>query len=239
MSSDAKAKKSRARPGFVREGWRTRIHRAFANYWLALKKNRVLPSVKDPKQAERQFETWFREFAVASRAYDEAREQLKNPIGPKIQSTILSRLETEGPQIVPPVPIGTDALFYPENPESSPIFRKLVFLKYGITFRELIHEIDLNKNPAAQRRLMAVHRDFWQVQLGRGYRDLKLKFSMDHFDLITQGLDFGLDKLTSDELAECLDEICPCAQRHSPEYLKKLRAQVKKACATLLKTKMI
>lgn len=239
MSAKTKTRKSTARPGFIREGWRARVHPAFANYWLALKKNRALPSVKDPKQTERQFESWFREFALASRAYEEAREQLKNPIGPKIQSEILKGLDTEGPPVIPPALPAQNATFYPQSPESSAIFRKLVFLKYGITFRELIHQLDIDKDPAAHRKLMAIHRDYWQVHLGRGFRDLKLKFSMDHFDLITQGLDFGLDRLNPDELAQCLDEICPCALRHSPEYLKKLRAQVKKACATLLKTRMI
>ena len=43
-------------------------------------------------------------------------------------------------------------------------------------------------------------------------------------------LNFGLDDLTSDELADCLDEICPCGQKHSPEYLKKVRTQIKRAC---------
>jgi hypothetical protein len=234
VTTDAKKRRSKARPGFIREGWRARVHPAFVEYWRSLKNNRALPNPKDKNQAQRQFETWFREFAAASADYDEARRQIKDPIGPKIQSTLLSRLETEGPSIVPPKLPSEEATIYPETPESSPLFRKLVFLKYGITFRDLIYEIDINKNPAAQRRLMAVHRDFWQVQLGRGFKDFKLKFSMDHFDFITQGLDFSLDKLTSDELAECLDEICPCGQKHSPDYLKKLRTRIKKACRGFL-----
>jgi hypothetical protein len=233
MREKTKSKKSRARPGFIREGWKVRVNPAFANYWHSLKKNRTLPKPKE-KRADCQFEAWSREFAVASQAYDEAREQIAAPVGPKIQSTLLSRLETEGPSIIPPGRVNEEARFYPENPESSPIFRKLVFLKYGITFRELIHEIDIGKKPAAHRRLMAVHRDFWQVQQGHGYQALKLKFSMDHFDLITQGFDFGLQKLTAEELAECLDEICPCDKKHSPEYLKKLRSAIKKACEYLI-----
>lgn len=221
---------SRARPGFIREGWRARVHPAFANYWLSLKKNRALPKVDDQKQSERQFEEWFRKFSAASRAYDEAREKIQNPVGPKIQSAILRRLDIEGPMIVPPSLAGQEATFYPANPESSAIFRKLVFLKHGITFRELIHQIDIEKNPTAHRKLMAIHRDFWRLLSGAVFKDFKLKFSMDHFDIITQGFDFGLDKLTPEELTDCLDEICPCSQKHSPEYLKKLRARIKQAC---------
>ncbi len=79
---------------------------------------------------------------------------------------------------------------------------------------------------------MAVHRDFWRG--GSGFHNLKLKFSLDHFQIITEGLDFGFDKLTADELADCLDEICPCDQKHSPEYLKKLRTRIKQACDLVL-----
>jgi len=63
---------------------------------------------------------------------------------------------------------------------------------------------------------------------------LKLKFKYDHFVLMVQGLDFGLDKLNELELAACLNEICPCAQRHSVEYLKKLRALIQKTCKALV-----
>ena len=64
----------------------------------------------------------------------------------------------------------------------------------------------------------------------KGPKDLKLKFNWDHFSVIIQGLDFGLDRLTAEELADCLSEICPCGQRHSLEYLKKVRTSIKQAC---------
>ena len=75
---------------------------------------------------------------------------------------------------------------------------------------------------------MAVHRDYWKYRNGANYENLKLKFS--HFGIIWQGLNFGFDALTPDELADCLDEICPCGQKHSPEYFKKLRTRIKRAC---------
>ncbi len=51
---------------------------------------------------------------------------------------------------------------------------------------------------------------------------------------MTQEFDFGLQKLTADAMAECLDEICPCDKKHSPEYLKKIRIAIKKACEYLI-----
>ena len=88
---------------------------------------------------------------------------------------------------------------YAQNPESSGVFRKLVFLKNGVTFPELIGQIDIEKRAGAYRRLNAVHRDYSRVLIGAELKDLK--FSWDHFDLLTQGLDFGLETLTPDELA--------------------------------------
>jgi hypothetical protein len=124
---------------------------------------------------------------------------------------------------------------YPENPESSGIFRILVFLKHGVTFRELIQQIDIDKNPSAHRKFMAVHRIYWRLLSGIEFKDLNLKFELDHFGIIMQGVDFGIDKLTPDELAACLDEICPCGKKkHSLEYLKKLRTRIKQACNRLL-----
>ena len=56
----------------------------------------------------------------------------------------------------------------------------------------------------ADRKHMAVHRDFWAFQTKRSL-DLKLKFNWDYFEIILHGLDFGFDKLNEDELADCLD----------------------------------
>jgi hypothetical protein len=68
---------------------------------------------------------------------------------------------------------------------------------------------------------------------GVDVRSLKLKFGWDHFRIVTQGLDFGLDELTPDELAECLNEICPCGRKkHSAEYLKKVRSLIRRVATS-------
>ena len=167
------------------------------------------------------FREWFREASAARRAFTERMSRIENPIGPKIQAAVVRKLDTEGPLIVPPAPEGQGLQLYPENPESSDFFRKIVFLKYGTTFRELVWQIDIERNEAAHRKLMAVHRDYWRLLTGSHPKDFKLKFSMDHFDILTCGIDFGLDKLTPDELADCLDEICPCSRKHSSRIPQK------------------
>jgi hypothetical protein len=124
---------------------------------------------------------------------------------------------------------------YAVNPEASSFFRDLVFLKFGMTYRELITQME--KDEGAHRKLLRVHQDFYRFRWsGNGFRNLRLKFNLDHFQLLVQGLDFGLDTLNEWELGTCFNEICPCAQRHSGEYLKKLRARAKKYCAQVFES---
>jgi hypothetical protein len=120
---------------------------------------------------------------------------------------------------------------YITNPESCSIFRTLVFLKYGLTFRELVCELE--HDPMAYEKWMRVHADYRRFRWGRPPEKLKMKFNLTHFGIIMQGLDFGLKKLNEEELAECLDEICPCSRPHSADYLKKLRAEMIRACKSL------
>lgn len=237
MTATERRRSSRARPGFVRKGWTDRVDPAFVGYWSLRKENENLPKIQDERKAQQEFDQWFKRFSGANRAFNEAVSRIKNPIGAKIQSAVVKKLDTEGPLVVPPAPPGQGAAIYPENPESSDMFRKIIFLKHGITFRELIWQVDIEKNEAAHRKLMAVHRDYWRLLSGTThYKDFKLKFSVDHLDLLTSGFDSGLDKLTPDELGDCLDEICPCEQKHSPEYLKKLRTRIRRVCERIIES---
>lgn len=233
----ARSKRSKARPGFVRSDWHGRVDPAFVAYWYAMKKNWALSMIANEKEADRKFHEWFREFAAAGRDLDEARGLIKDSLATKIHRAVIRPLDLEGPidaQLPSTGHKHEEAIIYAQNPESSTILREIVFLKYGITFRQLIHQIDIERSANAQRKLMAVHRDFWRLQSGIRFENLKLKFSYKHFKIMVDGLDFGLDSLTHDELADCLDEICPCGQKHSPEYLKKLRTRIKQACNRLL-----
>jgi hypothetical protein len=189
----------------------------------------MFQAISDPKQAEESFEKKHKEIAAASRLFEQELARIKHPIAEKVSAAVLAPLDGE---VWPwPVP-GKPGMAYVTNPEASSIFRTLVFLKHGVTFRALVQELE---NPEAHRKWMAVHRDFWRLQSGNAsYSDLKLKFKLEHFEILVQSLDFGLDKLNEWELAQCLDEICPCAQKHSTEYLKKLRNQIRKASRSLI-----
>jgi hypothetical protein len=232
MKSHRKLKATRARPGFVREDWHRRVEPAFLHYWSEKKKTHCWASVEHWNQPERKTARRGSDMAAASRELDKAAARLDSSVWGLLQSAILKPLDIElKPKDRQQSSSGSDneAIVYPQNPESSAVFRKFVFLKDGITFRELIRRVDIRKDPDAHRKLMAVHNDYWQVQTGAGFRDLRLKFSWDHFDIIASGLDFGFGRLDHYEMAECLDEMCPCGQpKHSAEYIKKLRTQIKK-----------
>lgn len=233
MKTAATWRSEKARRGFIRGQWLARVHPAFVNYWISVKKNRSLAKNKNQKDSDATFRKWLKDHGAAQRALDQAIKELANPIAPKIQ---LAVLDIEGLAAIPvhsTLNAHEGIAIYAQNPESSGVFRKLVFLKYGITFPELMERIELTKQAGAYRKLNAIHRDYSRLLLGARLEDLKLKFNWDHFDLITQGIDFGLDRLTPYELADCLDEICPCCRRHSPEYLKKLRIRITQACSRL------
>jgi hypothetical protein len=215
----AKATIAKPRFGFMRADWHQRVDPAFLRYWSDKKKSGRFPGGQRAQEL------------------DKAAAKLDSSVWGVLQSAILRPLDIELNSKNEPrrtSPGHGESIDLPENPESSPIFRKLVFLKHGITFRELIWQlsqldVDKVKRVAAHKKLMSVHRDYWRLQSGGRFTDLKLKFSFEHLDLIASGMDFGLDKLDAYELAECLDQICPCGRaKHSSAYAKKLRTWIKK-----------
>jgi hypothetical protein len=210
------------RKTFERNEWRQRVDPAFVRYWSALKRQRRVDA-NDRGGCKNAFD----EAAAASRLL--AAEQAK------IQNSNYSRV---WPEIIRPIDgeewpgSGEPGKGYAVNPEASAFFRDIVFLKFGITYRELITLAE--KDQKAHGMLLRVHRDYFRFRWsGNGFDNLRLKFNLNHFGIFVQGLDFGLDRLNEFELGSCFDEICPCAQRHSTEYLKKLRTSVKKACRRL------
>jgi hypothetical protein len=213
------------RKTFERNEWRRRVNPVFVRYWSAIKRERRVDA-HDRKECKYAHD----EVAVASRLL--ATEQSK------IQNSNYSRI---WPEIIRPLDgevwpgSGEPGKRYAVNPEASAFFRDLVFLKFGITYRELITLAENDQK--AHRMLLRVHRDYFRFRWsGNGFDNLRLKFNLNHFEIIAQGLDYGLDRLNEFELGSCLNEICPCAQRHSTEYLKKLRARMKKACGRLLES---
>jgi hypothetical protein len=100
----------------------------------------------------------------------------------------------------------------------------------ALRIHKLTWQIGTLKSPAAHRKLTAVHRDCWKMTSG-GHTDLKLEFNWDHFPTITDFLNFGFDRFTPEELADCFDEICPCGLRRQNTSRKFVQLSGKRAIA--------
>jgi hypothetical protein len=209
---------------FSRIEWRKRVDPAFTRYWAAMKMIWILSANKNSKGKDEAVRRATHEVGAASR---ELRID-PSSISTRVWPAIFAGLDGEGTFSRGDINRG-----YITSPESSPFFRQLVFFMYGITFRELMVEIE--KDPNACRKLMRIHVAFSRLQAGKGgYNHPRLKFKLTHFQVMVQGLDFGFEDLNEWELASCFDEICPCDQKHSVESMKKFRVRVKKACAHVL-----
>lgn len=216
-------------PRRLGDDWRARVNPVYARYWRAQKANRALGEIRDETKRQRAVQQW-EEMRIASRLLEEQRLASKESDFTRLSKLIFQPLDGEvWPWPARPELVGA----YAVNPESESFFRMLVFLKYGITFREMV--LALEKDPEVYRKWKLLHEDFYRLRTQRPpLRNLKLKFNLDHFQIIGEGLNFGLNKLNEWELAECLDDICPCSQRHSAQYLKKLRSQIIKACKSVI-----
>ena len=108
------------------------------------------------------------------------------------------------------------------------MFHWLCWFRYGKTAEHLVREYDSGSFKAAKQvHKLSLEYDNWRF----GKLDpnkLKFKTDVDHFDLMTAGLDLGIERLTPLELASCFDELCPCGGPHFPEHLAKLRARIAK-----------
>ncbi len=102
----------------------------------------------------------------------------------------------------------------------------LSWYKYGKTWRQLQYERNCG-NWDASKQIFAVLKDYEMWKFGKlDPNDMRFKIDRPHFNLMGFGLDFGLDKLTADELADCFDALCTCGMGHDPENLRKLKARI-------------
>jgi hypothetical protein len=217
----------------VRPPWQEQVNPALVDWWRAKKENRKLREISDEKEAEHAFH---RNFQSMNAAQYQLLHEPRRPdsIAASVWSAILSPLDGE----VCPWPISAPNIklrdSYAQNPEANSIFRTLVFLEHGITFRDLATRAETDQE--APDVLLRVHRDWYRLRWeGRSFEAMRLKFALDHFQIILDGIDYGLNKLNETELAKCLDDICPCGRwKHSAEYLKKLKLEIVKACRDLV-----
>jgi len=62
------------------------------------------------------------------------------------------------------------------------------------------------------------------------------KIDPNHWTLFEIGFDLGLNKLSSEELADCFDAVCPCGRIHDADALKKQRARFRTAIKKVART---
>ena len=77
----------------------------------------------------------------------------------------------------------------------------------------------------AHDKVQRVRDDFWRAVHARQSVE-PFKGNPDHCELLELGLNLGLKALTAEELADCLDEVCPCGESHDADALKKLRTRI-------------
>ena len=91
----------------------------------------------------------------------------------------------------------------------------LSWYKFGKTWRQLQQARSAGNWKASQQRL-AVLRDHEKWKFGKvDPNDMSFKMDRPHIILMALGLDFGLDKLTLNELTDCFDAVCACGIEQS------------------------
>jgi hypothetical protein len=109
------------------------------------------------------------------------------------------------------------------------MFHWICWFKYNKTYRRLMEEYRGGDFRAA-KQFHQLNSEFDKWRFGKtDPNKLKFKTNIDHFDLIVAGLDLGIENLTSSELADCFDVLCPCGGPHPPENLSKFRQRIVKA----------
>jgi hypothetical protein len=108
-------------------------------------------------------------------------------------------------------------------------FHWLCWFRFCKTAEQVVREYESGSLKAA-RQLHRVSMEYDEWRFGKlDPNELKFKTDVDHFDLMTSGLDLGLENLTPLELSSCFDELCPCGAPHVQENLSKLRFRILKA----------
>jgi hypothetical protein len=113
-------------------------------------------------------------------------------------------------------------------PEVVYIRHRTCFFKFHKTVKQLEEEKAAGSFEAA-RKLISLDLEVEKWRFGKiDLNKVRYKTSVDHFGLVSLGLDLGILSLTANELADCFDALCPCGKVHDPESLFKLRQRINK-----------
>jgi hypothetical protein len=99
-------------------------------------------------------------------------------------------------------------------------------LKYQATMPDLLQR-EVRGDRSAGRQVVEckdIYNRWMHDQLPRG--GVRFKTNVRHNLLMLYGLDSGLTKLTSQELAVFFDDFCPCGGTHTAEVLRRLRQKL-------------
>jgi len=107
------------------------------------------------------------------------------------------------------------------------------FFKRNRTPRWLALEKEKEGNLKAHKQLVRAKDEFWRMLNGHG-RVPRFKVDQFHTDLLELGLHLGLKVLSSEELADCFEEVCICGKFHDADALKKQRSRVLRDLETAL-----
>ncbi len=196
--------------------WRKKVHPFFVEMMEQYKQNEPL-SHSLGKEDREKAQQWARsaEQDFRRKARDVADEFLKSgKVMHDFASKILD-LDWEDPSAIK------------EPSDEQFMLSWLSWFKYGKTWRQLRNERNAGSWGASQQ-ILAVLRDHEKWRFGRlDPNDMRFKMDRPHFILMASGLDFGLDVLTANELADCFDALCTCGEeQHDPENLRKLRTRI-------------
>jgi hypothetical protein len=112
--------------------------------------------------------------------------------------------------------------------ENDYMYHRLCWFKFNKTLSQLLKEYQAGEFKAA-KQLNKLGLEFDKWRFGKiDPNTVTFKTDVDHFGLVSLGLDLGMMSLTTEELADCFDQLCPCGKSHDPENLRKLRTRIDK-----------
>jgi len=172
-------------------------------------------------------------FQIGAEAFKEAVLAMQS-LGPeppaKLKEEVLQRLTQELQRawaLYPELKSKTSALLYSSSADLR--VNDLEHLHWR-RHQERLHE-DLRREQADD--LVAIQRVNRTMNDYLRWRQQRLvtpfKIDPDHWTLFEIGFDLGLNKLSSEELADCFDAVCPCGRSHDADALKKQRTRFRAA----------